>query len=153
MSRELDIAAVERGGQLGVKWGRAARRIRAVEHRDAGALVERGCDGRRRERSKRHKLQQPGGLVLVAKLVDDVLDRSGGGAERDERARRVLQPVRLERAVPPACQQLEVEGNRFEDVEGGLERGRLLAAQLEVVVGHRERPLRRRARPCRARCS
>ena len=37
------------------------------------------------------------------------------------------------------------------DVERGLERGRLLAAQLEVVVGHRERPLRRRARRCRAR--
>ena len=108
--------------------------------------VERGCDGRGGEGPERHELQQPGRLVLVAQLVDDVLDRPGGGAERDDRARRILQPVRLERAEPSSGQPLEVGRDLFEDVEGGLERGRLLAAQLEVVVGHGERPLRRRAR-------
>ena len=99
-----------------------------------------GGDG---EGPERHELQQPGRLAFVPQVVDDVLDRAGRGAERDDRTCGVLQLVLLERPEPSSRQLLEVGGDLVHDVESGVERCRLLAAQLEVVVGHREGPLRR----------
>src|SRR5688572_24911031 len=108
-----------------MEWRRSARRVRTIEHRDTGAITERCCDGRDRERPERHEFEQPGRLVLLAQLVDRVLGGTSGGAERDDGIRRVLQPVRLECAEPASGDELVVGRNLLENVESGLECGRL----------------------------
>ena len=56
-----------------------------------------------------------------------------------------VESILLERVEPSPGQPLEVGPDLLEDVDGSLERCSLLAAQLEVVVGHRKGPLRRRS--------
>ena len=106
-----------------------------------------GCRDRRGgERSERRQLEQADGLALLAQLVDDVLDRSRRRAEGDDRRGGALEPVLLDLAVVAAAEAGELGGELAERGRRGLDRGRLLAAELVVVVRHRERPLRGRAR-------
>ena len=84
--------------------------------------------------------------ALEPQLVDDVFDRAAGRAEADDDVLRVVDTIALERAVAPPRDALEFVCDRLEGVECRVHRRELLMAQLEVVVGHREEPLRRRVR-------
>ena len=120
--------------------GESARSRTTTESTSA----ERGGDRRCREGPERDELEQPDRLAGVAQLVDDVLHRSRRRAECDDRGRRAVEPVLLDLAVAASAEQRELGSELDEDGGGRLDRGRLLAAELVVVVGHRERPLRRR---------
>ena len=94
---------------------------------------------------------RPTGSPVVAQLVDDVLRGSGGRAHRDERrARRprARTPRTRGYARPVSARQLLRQlGQRVaRRVHGDVE----VMPELEVVVGHRERPLRGRPRRRRA---
>ncbi len=122
--------------------GESARSSTATRVQSSSAAATAAAGKGRKDTS----FSSPTASSSSAELVHDVLDRAGRGAEGDDRALGVLQTVRLERPVPASRQPLEVGCHLVEDDEGGLERRRLLAAQLEVVVGHGEGSLRRR--PC-----
>ena len=143
---ELAPAAVERGRHLGLERRRGAGRVGAVEDDDEVDAAQ-GCRDRRGgERSERGQLEQADGLALLAQLVDDVLDRSRRRAEGDDRCAGALEPVLLDLAVAAAAELGELGSELAERGRRGLDRGRLLAAELVLVVRHRERPLRGRAR-------
>src|SRR4029079_9019005 len=97
-----------------------------------------------RERTERADLEQPDGVALAPQLVDDVLDGAAARAETDDRVPRGVERVRLDGAVAPARERLEVLRDLVEHLARILDRGELLMAELEVVVRHRERALRRR---------
>jgi hypothetical protein len=96
------------------------------------------------ERPEGAQLEEPHALTAVAEVVDDVLRGAGGRAQEHECALRAVEPVRLHGLVAPPGDGLELVRRGLERVEGGHLRGRERAAQLVVVVRHREGPLRRR---------
>ena len=88
-------------------------------------------------------LEEPDRLALVAERVDDVLGRAGGRAEADEHALGVLEPVGVDELVPAAGEQRELAADLLDHRQRRLHRRLDLVLELEVVVRHRERPLRR----------
>ncbi len=144
MALELGAASVQRRGELGSERRHAALRVGPVEHDHARDTRERRGDRLAWQRTKRRQLEQAGGLALVAQLVDDVLDGTGGRAERDDGVLGAVEAIRLDDVIATAGQLRELVGELGEDPERRRLRGRLLPAKLVVVVRHRKGTMCRR---------
>jgi hypothetical protein len=105
---ELGAASVQGGCELGMERWRASRRVRAIEHDQRLDAGKRLGDGRRRKRPEGADSQQPDRLAPVAQLVDCLLDRAGGRAQRDDSSARTLEPIVVERSVASPGERLEL---------------------------------------------
>jgi hypothetical protein len=96
----------------------------------------------RREGAERTQLEQADALAVGPQFVDRVFDRARRRAERDQRVLRILEAIGLVGVVCATAQALELVRDRCDHLRRRLQSRGLRASELEVVVRHREWPVR-----------